>query len=422
MLASVSRARGRCLPVSAGTFGRDRAGVAHGQALARGILDGTGPVGPAVRRAVDAALRGKSNDPAVHAAALWLAYSAGADLRLSRSQSRKWILGLDELIDCGHLDAAANAAPQLNAAYPRMPYLEHMALIFQHLPAAVSAGRERFVDDRDSDVQVVAMPGADTVVIAFCGARHRLGLSLSLMDRWFAQLGGHVIYLRDRRKVGYTRGVPALGRNMATTIESLRALARDLGAIRVVCTGNSAGASGALRYAGPLGAERVLALAPITGGPEFVRKVAPNLAPDGVTPWTDLVPLYRENNGVRVRILYGEKNEGDREQSLRMAGLPNVTVEAVPDWESHHLIGGLIRARRLQHVLGWLTRDDAARSNAVHIHPTSERAHGDGTSLEPKTVRDEPVVTDQMAVRGAAQPYVTRLRRWFRTGSRVGRP
>ena len=82
------------------------------------------------------------------------------------------------------------------------------------------------------------------------------------MDRWFAQLGSHVIYVRDRKKIGYTGGIAALGRTWQTTIEGLTRLVSDLGARRVVCIGNSAGASGALRYAGALGAERVLALSP----------------------------------------------------------------------------------------------------------------------------------------------------------------
>jgi hypothetical protein len=331
---------------------------AHVETLARRLLDATAPADLASRKAIDAALHHRSTDRTVHAAALWLSFSAGADLGLARSQGKRWILGLDELIDCGHLDAAAYAVPRLKAAFPQMPYLEYMALVFRRLPSVAGGGRQSFVDDRDRDVQVVEMPGAATVVLAFCGIGHRLGLSLSLIDRWFAEFGCHMVYLRDRERIGFTGGVPALGEDMSATIGSLRTLVRDLGARRVVCTGNSAGGSAALRYARSLGAERVLALAPITGGQDFVQKVALNTPPGGVMPWTDLVPLYREDVEVAVRILYGENNEGDREQSRRMAGLPNVWVEAVPDWDSHHLIGGLLRAGRLKGVLEWLTTED----------------------------------------------------------------
>jgi hypothetical protein len=332
--------------------------VAGPNLLARGLLDCAEPVDSATRDAIDDALCRRSTDPVLHAAALWLAFSAGDDLRLSRSHARGWIPGLHELIDSGHLDAAAYALPGLKAAYPQMPYLDYMAFVFRQLPPPVTSGREPFVDDRNSDVQVVRTPGADTVVIAFCGARHHLGISANLSDRWFAQLGTHLIYLRDRQKIGFTGGVAALGPDMATTIDGLTALVRDTGARRVVCLGNSAGGSGALRYARPLGAERVLALSPITGGRKYARMVGPQLQPGAEMPWGDLVPLYRDGSGVRARIMYGERNAGDRQQADRMAGLPGVTVEALADWESHHLLGGLIRAGRLAEVLGWLVSDD----------------------------------------------------------------
>ena len=57
----------------------------------------------------------------MHAAALWLAYSARDDLGLDRSQPKRWVLGLDELIDRGHLEAAAYAVPRLNVAFPGCP-------------------------------------------------------------------------------------------------------------------------------------------------------------------------------------------------------------------------------------------------------------------------------------------------------------
>lgn len=332
--------------------------LAPGHELALDLLDGVRPGDDEAHLAIDAELRGRSTDPAVHAAALLLGFDARGPLGLKRSSAKYWILGLDELIEAGRLEAAAYAAPRLSRAFPRMPYLDHMALVFRKLPRPTRNGREPFVEDPDNDVQVVTMPGADTVLLAFCGARNRIGLSVNLMDRWFARLGTHVVYLRDQQRVGFSRGIPALGHNVATTVQGLTTLVLDIGARRIVCTGNSAGGSGALRYARALCAERVLAMAPITGGPEFAELVTPDLPPGAPPPWRDLVPLYREDAGVRVRILYGEDNQGDRQQSLRMAGLPNVTVEAVPKLDSHHLVGGLLRAGRLDHELGWLISND----------------------------------------------------------------
>lgn len=323
--------------------------------LARSILDTAEPVDPPTRRAVDGALRRGSTDPVLHAAALWIAFDASADLRVNRSLARSWLPGLHELIHSGHLDAAAYALPRLRAAYPQLPYLENMAIVFRRLPPPAGNGRVPFVDDRDSDVQVVETPGATTVILAFCGGSHQLGMPNNLLDRWFAQLPCHVIYLRDRRKAGYTGGIPALGRTMARTIDSLTRLSTDIGARRIVCIGHSAGATGALRYGRPLGARRVVALSPITGGAEYAKNAAQHVPPGVALPWEDLVPLYRDGGGVRAHIVYGEKHAGDRQQCERMIGLPGVSVEALPGWESHHIMGELVRTGRLHRYLGWLT-------------------------------------------------------------------
>lgn len=323
-------------------------------AVARNILDVAEPVEPADRQAINEAFRNGSTDPVLHAAALWMAYDAGAGLRLNRSHARSWIPGVHELIHSGHLDAAAYALTPLRAAFPDVPYLDNMDFIFRHLPPAVGNGRRPFVDDRSRDVQAVEMPGADTVLLAFCGGSHQLGMPNNLLDRWFARLNTHVIYLRDRQKNGYANGIAALGRNRTTTIKNLGRLATDIGARRIVCLGHSVGGTGALRYASELGADRVLALSPMTGTSDGTATAAPGLAQNAASVGCDLVPLYRDGHGVRAHIVYGEKHEGDREHCARMRGLPGVTVEALAGWESHHIMGELVRTGRLNKFLAWL--------------------------------------------------------------------
>lgn len=332
-----------------------------GHPFARGLLDAATPADESAHEAIDDALRRRSTNAELHAAALLLAANGGGDLRLSRSHARGWIPGLHELIDSGHVEAAQAVVPALRAAFPQSPFLEFIQIVFRDLPPVVDNGREPFTDDRSRDVQVVTCPGADTLVMVFCGARHQLGVATNLVDRWFAALGCHVAYLRDRQKIGYTGGIEALGPDMPATLEALSKLIIDLDPRRVVSLGNSAGAAGALRYAAPLGVDRVLALAPITGGAEYTKKLAPHLPPGGVAWWGDLVPLLRREPGVRAHLMYGARNAGDRQQALRMAGLPGITVESLPDWESHHLISGLIRAGRLTEMLNWLTADDDNR-------------------------------------------------------------
>jgi hypothetical protein len=345
LAALVAKAgKGDCVPVSTDD-------PAH--TFARRLLDNAERVGPAAR-AIDDALKRGSNDAVVHAAAMWLGFWAGNGYRLKRSNARGWIYGLHELIQSGHLDVAADSLPRLIDEFPGVPYLENMALVFDRMPPPGDTRRDRFVDDRDCDVQVVKAPGADTVVIAFCGGHHTLGIPMNLLDRWLAQLRSHLVYLRDWHKVGYLDGVATLGRDMKFTIKNLNQLVSDLEVRHVVCLGNSSGATGAARYARAIGAERLLAMSPITGGAEYSQKVVPHMRAGDVRWWGDLVPLYRDGDGVRTHIVYGENNEGDRQQSVRMIGLPGVTVEALQEWEAHHLIHGLLRAGRLEPLLRWM--------------------------------------------------------------------
>jgi hypothetical protein len=332
---------------------------------------GGGTCDLASRQAVLAALENGSTDPSVHAAALRLACAADADPELDRSRGRYWILGLNELIEHGELEAATYAVPLLNTAFPDRRFLENMAVALDRLPPLVDNGREAFVDDPEADVQLVRMPDADAVVIDFCGAGHGPGLPIYIMDRWWAALGAHVIYLRDRSRVGYTKGIPELGDSVAETSTGLKKIIESLGVTRVTCVGASAGASGALRYAVSLGADRVLAMAPITGGPKLDQTVDPPLELDEMRGWGDLVPLYREPTGVRARIVYGEKNAGDTREALRMAGLPGVTLEALVGWEAHLLFVGLHQAGLLDQVLRWLVALDDVGADDARLILTS---------------------------------------------------
>ena len=128
------------------------------------LLGRVGPADAATRRAIELALSRGSTDPALHAAALLVAHLDRDDLRLARSKAKRWVLGLDELVDRGHVDAAAFAAPRLAAAYPNIPYLASMGLVFRRLPAAAGGARAPFTDDLARDVQIVPMPGSDTLL------------------------------------------------------------------------------------------------------------------------------------------------------------------------------------------------------------------------------------------------------------------
>src|SRR5690606_32944972 len=114
-------------------------------------------------------------DSTLHAAAALSAFTVGGPIddangKGAASADRGWITGLFDLIDYGHVDAAAYAAKLLASRYADAPFIELMALVGESLPAAVTAGRQPFSDAPDRDVQVVATPGATCAIVAFCGA------------------------------------------------------------------------------------------------------------------------------------------------------------------------------------------------------------------------------------------------------------
>jgi hypothetical protein len=56
-------------------------------------------------------------------------------------------------------------------------------------------------------------------------------------------------------------------------------------------------------------------------------------------------------NPPRVTLIYGALNWDDRIQAEYLAGLPNVSLRAIPDLQGHNAVTALIRRNELQEVL-----------------------------------------------------------------------
>jgi pimeloyl-ACP methyl ester carboxylesterase len=269
----------------------------------------------------------------------------GADEKL-------WVLSLDLLIQRQQLDAASYAAPRLAAALPGVTYFQRMATILERLPpAGGDQAFANFVDDPKVDFQIWPRVGASTVLFAFTGMFGGLGMPLPLLHRWFGQVGAHVVYLRDSPRQAYNEGIRSLAPDYNGTLDALRRIARDLAASRIVCYGNSSGGYGALRYALDLPAEAVLVFGAMTNlSAEFVNSEA--FARYRFNPGPDLRPLYlAADRRPYVHILYGADNEIDAMQAGNFAGIPGVTLEAVPEWKGHDVFVQVIAEGRLPTLL-----------------------------------------------------------------------
>ncbi len=104
----------------------------------------------------------------------------------------------------------------------------------------------RLVDDRTKEVQVTRTAGARATVVLTTGITFG-NLPLAFVDTLFAAHGINVIYLRDFAKRAYLRGVSALGASEEETVATLKRMAAELEAKRLIAMGSSSGGFSALR-------------------------------------------------------------------------------------------------------------------------------------------------------------------------------
>jgi pimeloyl-ACP methyl ester carboxylesterase len=270
----------------------------------------------------------------------------------------RWAAAIDELFGAGRMEAAEHAVRYLNASFPSLDYARNLCGIFDRLPARSDLP---FIDDLSKDVQVVPRAGSDTVLFAFCGRAHRLGLPLTAVHRWFSQIPANLVYLRDFRRVYYLDGLPGFGPTRDATLAAMRRLAASLGARRIICYGTSLGTFAALHYGIDLEAEAVLCLAGSTNlSPEFnaqrprtaaMQRVQSEL-PGSVV---DLRQLYASaQRPPRVFFVCSENNWDDRIHADYLAGLPCVTVDIIKNDDSHNVIIELIKRGKFPEVLNQL--------------------------------------------------------------------
>jgi len=266
---------------------------------------------------------------------------------------------LDAVVARGHLEAAEHAVHHLRDALPRSQYIENLGAVFDRLPPP--RDQLRFEDDPARDVQIVPRNDTETVVFLFCGHAHRLGLPLTAIHHWLGLMPASLVYLRDFRRLFYLAGIRSLGTSRRDTAAALRDIAEALGARRIACYGNSAGAFAALLYGLELGAEAVLALSGVVNlSREFNLHLRPavNLA----RVWSELpyepIDLRRlfatTERPPRARLVYAEYNWDDRLHAEYLTGLPTVSLRVVEGHDGHNTVMELIKRRQLNAELGWL--------------------------------------------------------------------
>ena len=285
------------------------------------------------------------------------AFAAGRAPDFGAAELADWTKVADELVEGGELELGGYAVRRLNEAWPDFAWARNVADLLELMPPADPV-QPAFADVFPSAVQTVRREGAQTALLVFCGAKHRLGMPLPMLHRWLARLPVSLVYLRDLSSQCYLGGVDRLGADIGSTLEALRALTAELGARRVVCYGNSVGGYGALRYGVELGADAVIGVAGLTNMAAAFNAhlhYAPAArALDAAFPDAplDLRRLYQQaSHPPRALMVYGEHNWDDRIHAEHMAGLPGVTLQQIDGYKGHNCAVELIRAGRFGALL-----------------------------------------------------------------------
>ena len=282
----------------------------------------------------------------------------------SLGEPGRWIKVIDEWLAQGRIEPARYALVHLREQKPDLEWSQTVFELVDRAPEA-TARSDAFVDDPDSDLQVVPLEGARTVVFAFTGRGHRLNMPLWLFHRWMARLDASVVYVRDLKDRFYLDGIASCG-SFEATVERFREICSGLNAGRILCLGNCSGGNAALRFGLKLGAERVFAFSsPFNLDPEFTlflnrRRTAILLTKTFPGMNLDLRPLYLgASKRPETVLFYGDKCWDDRIQNEHMAGIPGLTLAPVRGYPGHGALPELIQRGEFGAVLQRLVAPDA---------------------------------------------------------------
>lgn len=259
-------------------------------------------------------------------------------------------LALEFLIQYGQIGAVRSLAPVLASKFDADPYFINLKSLLDGMPEVAVSGNA-FIDDIQADLQIVMHPEAQATLLAFCGSSHRLGMPLGVFHAWIQPWRLNVIYMRDFHQRYYLDGLASIPGGFPALCARLRETPALNASLPLLCIGSSRGGYGAIKTAMALAADAVLSLAgPTHLGASFIRDNAlttkqaelyawrPELAAEGAT---DLRPQWlahrRQGHRTTLRMVYGEANHNDAVQARHVAGLPGVTLNALPGCSAHNM-------------------------------------------------------------------------------------
>ncbi|HYE42794.1 MAG TPA: hypothetical protein VEA15_05315 [Caulobacteraceae bacterium] len=270
---------------------------------------------------------------------------------------------------------AAEAADALREALKRWPRALYRDDVKAMLPeAAPKEGRaiKALGDDIPSDKElrrplveddgaadfIMGEGGRKTAVIVFTGLADRMVMPLPVFDRFLAELDVTGIYLRDRRRIGFFKGVKSLADDYEGTIERLEDLLAEKGVRTVHTLGNSAGGMAAVSYGIDLGARTVMGfsapVALVAATKDVDRRVA--VFSDRIlygVPESrrDLRGRLAAAPQTTVKLFYGADMPEDRYHASALEGLPNTELHPIQGMAGHGALYRVAETGQLRPML-----------------------------------------------------------------------
>lgn len=201
------------------------------------------------------------------------------------------------------------------------------------------------------------------LIVAFGGLAEELGIPAFEFMRIVESIGSRRIFLRDRRRIWYQRGVAGVGPTPDAVADGLAGLVASSGASKVVFVGSSAGAYAALLFSTLVPVHEVIAFGPQTVidpevraslGDERWHKSTAALERNGGPDerYRDLRPLFERFAGDRPKVTlhYAAESRLDVAHAERLAGISGVDLQSHPG-RDHNIPAALKRDGRLAALL-----------------------------------------------------------------------
>ncbi|MYZ46566.1 tetratricopeptide repeat protein [Propylenella binzhouense] len=242
-----------------------------------------------------------------------------------------------------------------------------MLSVLRSRPLEDWIARPRLADDPTRAARIVCRDGAAATLIVFPGLHNQFGnLPYGYLDVLLSELPANIVYLRDLGQTAFLDGTRGLGESEPAMADSLKRMAGELAAPRIVTLGSSIGGFAAIRYGARLGAAAAVSFS----GPSKLystddrpdrskRRVGLAFMRRYSERQRDVLPDVRANPDMTVWHFAGAENVEDIGQQNRLLGLPQARLETVPGVASHNTVLPTIAAGRLLAIVARAVGGDA---------------------------------------------------------------